>query len=112
MMQVNKDGFLWLEEERLVNHLIKLHKKGFTWTEDEKGKFSEKYFELVVIPTVEHVPWVLKNIPIPPGIYNQVIEVIKKKIQAGVYEPSNLSYQSWWFCVLKKDLKALRLPCT
>lgn len=108
-MPVNKDGFLWPEEEKLVHHLIKVHENAFAWTEDEKGKFSEDYFEPVVIPTVEHVPWMLKNIPIPPGIYDQVIEVIRKKIQAGVYEPSNSSYRSRWFCVLKKDGKALRL---
>jgi hypothetical protein len=62
-----------------------------------------------VFPTIEHVPWVLKNIPIPPGIYNQVIGVIKEKIRAGIYEPSNSSYRSRWFCVLKKDKKSLRL---
>lgn len=109
LMPVNKDGFLWPEEEKLVHYLIKIHEKAFAWTEEEKGKFSEEYFEPVVIPTVEHVPWMLKNIPIPPGIYDQVIEVIRKKIQAGVYEPSNSSYRSRWFCVLKKDGKALRL---
>ena len=108
-MPVNKDGFLWPEEEKLVHHLIKLHEYAFAWTEDEKGKFSEEYFEPVVIPTIEHIPWALKNIPIPPGIYNQVISVVKDKIRAGIYEPSNSSYCSRWFCVLKKDKKSLQL---
>ena len=62
-----------------------------------------------MIPTIEHVPWVQKNISIPRGIYDQVIEVLKNKIQAGVYEPSSSSYRSKWFCVLKKDKKSLRL---
>ena len=30
-------------------------------------------------------------------------------MEAGVYEPSNSSYQSKWFCVLKKDRKSLRI---
>ena len=51
----------------------------------------------------------LKNIPIPPGLYPKVCEVIKTKINAGVYEPSNSSYRSRWFCVLKKDGVNLRL---
>jgi hypothetical protein len=34
--------------------------------------------------------------------------MIKKKIEAGVYEPSNLSYRSHWFCIMKKDGKSLR----
>ena len=109
MMPVNKDGFLWPEEEKLVHYLIKKHEDAFAWTEEEKGKLSEEYFEPVVIPTIEHIPWVLKNIPIPPGIYSRVVEIIKHKIQTGVYEPSNSSYRSRWFCVLKKDGKSLRL---
>ena len=108
-MEVNKDRFLWPEEEKLVHHLIKVHEYAFAWTEEEKGRFSDEYFDPVVIPTIEHVPWVLKNIPIPRGIYEQVIEVLKNKIQAGVYEPSSSSYRSRWFCVLKKDKKSLRL---
>ena len=77
---------------KLVLHIIKLHQYAFAWTEEEKGKFSEEYFEPIVTPTIEHVPWALKNIPIPPGIYNQVISIIIDKIRAGVYEPSNSLY--------------------
>jgi len=62
-----------------------------------------------VIPTVEHIPWSLKNILIPPEIFPHVVEIIKSKIAAGVYEPSNSSYRSCWFCVLKKDGKPLCL---
>ncbi|KIJ58680.1 hypothetical protein HYDPIDRAFT_102197, partial [Hydnomerulius pinastri MD-312] len=46
-----------------------------------------------------------KNIPIPPGILTQVIEVLKLKIQAGVYELCQSAYQSKWFCVVKKNGK-------
>ena len=108
-MPVNKDGFLWPEEVKLVHYLIREHKYAFAWNENEKGKFSDEYFDPVVIPTVEHVPWVLRNIPIPPGIYDRVVEVIKHKIRTGVFESSNSSYRSRWFCVLKKDGKSLRL---
>ncbi|KAJ3555384.1 hypothetical protein NP233_g12223 [Leucocoprinus birnbaumii] len=82
---------------------------GFAWTEDEKGKFSSDYFDPIIIPTIEHIPWSLRNIPIPPGIYHKVVDIIKSKIAAGVYEPSSSSYRSRWFCVLKKDGKSLRL---
>src|SRR5712664_3587685 len=108
-MPVNLNKFLWPEEEKLVHYLMKIHELVFAWTEEEKGTFSEDYFDPVVFPTIEHVPWVLKNIPIPPGIYDQVIGVIKDKIRAGVSEPSNSSYRSRWFCVLKKDKKSLRV---
>ena len=35
--------------------------------------------------------------------------MIKRKINAGVYKPSNSSYRSRWFCVIKKDGKSLRI---
>jgi len=93
----------------MVYHLIKLQEFAFAWTEEEKGKFSLDYFDPVVIPIVKYIPWSLKNIPIPPGIFPRVVEIIKSKIAAGVYEPSNSSYRSHWFCVLKKDGKLLYL---
>ena len=106
-MNVNQDHFLWPEEEKLIHHLIKLQEFAFAWTEDEKGKFLSDYFNPVVIPTVEHIPWSLKNILISPEIFSHVAEIIKSKITAGIYEPSNFSYHSYWFCVLKKDGKLL-----
>lgn len=51
----------------------------------------------------------LKNIPILPGLYKEVCRIIKLKLDAGVYEPSNLSYRSRWFCIIKKDGKSLWL---
>ena len=57
------------------------------------------------MPTIPHTPWKYKNIPILPGIRDKVIELLKEKMVAGVYEPSQSSYQSQWFCVLKKKGK-------
>ena len=50
-----------------------------------------------------------KPFRIPPAIYDEVCQMIKRKIDAGVYELSNSSYQSRWFCVINKDGKSLRL---
>jgi len=59
----------------------------------------------VVIPTIEHKPWELKNIPIPQGLKDEVIKFIKTKIDSDVYEPSGSSYRSCWFCVPQKNGK-------
>src|SRR5882757_5798976 len=61
------------------------------------------------MPVVEHKPWVLRKMPIPPGIYDQVCKIIQTKIDAGVYERSNSSYRSRWFTVLKKGGSSLRI---
>jgi hypothetical protein len=38
-----------------------------------------------------------------------VCKLVQRKIEAGVYEPSNASYRSRWFTVAKKDGKSLRI---
>ena len=58
---------------------------------------------------VPHEPYIERNIPIPPGIYKEVCGIIKSKLEAGVYEPSNTSDRTRWFCILKKDGKSLRI---
>jgi hypothetical protein len=54
------------------------------------------------------MPWAQKNIPIPTGIMNDVIDLFKRKVAAGVYEHSDAPYRSRWFCVKKKS-GALRI---
>ena len=75
------------------------------WDDTEKGRFREDYFNPVIIPTVEHELWALRNIPIPHGLRDEVIKFIKSKIASGMYEPSGSSYRSRWFCVPKKNGK-------
>ena len=109
MDERHKGNFLWSEERKLIHHFMMLQNMGFAWEDRERGKFREDFFPPIDIPVVPHKPWVLKNIPIPPGLYPEVCRIIKMKMEAGVYEPSNSSYRSRWFCVLKKDGKSLRL---
>ena len=101
--------FLNDAELDVLDDLIKKQELGLAWDDNERGRFRRDFFPPVEIPTVPHKPWVLKNMPIPPGLYKEVCEIIKKKIESGVYEPSNSSYRSRWFCVLKKDGKSLRI---
>ena len=107
--RVHKGDFLWPEERKLMHHLMMEQNQAFAWDDSERGRFREDFFPPVVMPTVEHKPWVYRNIPIPSGIYDEVCKIVQKKIEAGVYEPSNASYRSRWFTVAKKDGKSLRL---
>ena len=107
--KVHGEDFLLPEERKLMHHFMMQQSYGFAWDDTERGRFREDFFPPIDIPIIPHRPWVLKNIPIPPGLYPEVCRIIKTKIDAGVYEPSNSSYRSRWFCVLKKDGKSLRL---
>src|SRR5271154_2688597 len=105
----HKDDFLLEEERKLMHHFMMLQNGSFAWEDQERGRFREDFFPPIDIPVVPHKPWVLKNIPIPPGLYPEICKIIKTKLDAGVYEHSNSSYRSRWFCVIKKDGKSLRL---
>ena len=105
----NNPGFLLDEERKLLHHFMMLHQDAFAWNDTERGHFREDFFPPIEMPVVPHIPWVQKNIPIPPGIYDEVCRTIRCKIDAGVFEPSNSSYRSRWFCVVKKDGKSLRI---
>ncbi|PFH49269.1 hypothetical protein AMATHDRAFT_100816, partial [Amanita thiersii Skay4041] len=95
--------FLRPEERKLMHNFMMLQNQGFAWEDSERGSFKKEFFPPVEIPTINHMPWVQQNIPIPPGIYKEVCKMIQTKIKTGIYEPSNSSYQSRWFCVAKKD---------
>ncbi|KAL7277220.1 hypothetical protein ACG7TL_009070 [Trametes sanguinea] len=109
MDRAHGDDFLWPEEKKLLHDFMRMHNEAFAWNDSERGCFKPEFFPPIEFPVLPHTPWVEKNIPIPPGLYKEVCEIIKKKIAAGVYEPSNSSYRSRWFCVLKKDGKSLRI---
>jgi hypothetical protein len=92
-----------------MHHFMCLQQDGFAWNDSQRRHFREDFFPPVEMPTVPHKPWIVRNLPIPPGIYPQVCKEIQRKIDAGIYEPSNSSYRSRWFCVVKKDGTSLRL---
>jgi len=107
--RAHPEGFLWPEERKLMHQFMRIHQDGFAWSDDERGHFREEFFPPIEMLTISHKPWVVKNLPIPPGIYDQICKEIKRKIDAGVFEPSNSSYQSRWFGVAKKDGTSIRL---
>src|SRR5271170_544295 len=102
-------GFLLPAERDLLHYFMMVHNQGFAWETSERGHFREDFFPPVDIPVLPHKPWVQRNIPIPPGLYPELCRLVKDKIDAGVFEPSNSSYRSRWFCVVKKDGKSLRI---
>ena len=107
--KAHPEGFLWPEEWKLMHQFMRIHQDGFAWSDDERGHFREDFFPPIEMLTISHKPWVVKNLPIPPGIYDQICKEIKRKINAGVFELSNSSYRSQWFGVAKKDGTSIRL---
>jgi len=102
-------NFLWPEERKLMYWIVAEQNQAFAWEDNERGKFKEEYFLVIEIPTVAHILWVERPFRIPPVIHDKVCSIIKRKIDADVYKPSNSLYSSRWFCVIKKDGKSLQI---
>ena len=94
---------LWPEERCLLQHVLLLNERSIAFDENERGTFRQDYFSDYVIPTIDHEPWIEKNIPLHQGNRDQLINLLKEKIKAGVYERSQTPYRSKWFYVKKKD---------
>jgi hypothetical protein len=86
------DGFLWPSERHLLHYFMMIHNDAFAWETSERGHFREDFFPPVDIPVVPHKPWIQRNIPIPPGLYDELCKLVKQKMDAGVFKPSNSSY--------------------
>nr|GAT44352.1 predicted protein [Mycena chlorophos] len=108
-MEQRHSGFLQRAELDLLHELVYQHQDAFAWCDAERGSFRHDFFPPIEFPLVEHETWVERSIPIPRGQLEEFCHVIKNKIDAGVYEPSNASYRSKFFGVVKKDGKSIRL---
>ncbi|KAL1684775.1 hypothetical protein GGG16DRAFT_21720, partial [Schizophyllum commune] len=81
-MDINKEGFMWAEEEKLFAHVLKLNQDALAFEENQRGTLKETYFSPYIYVTVPHTPWEYRNIPIPPGIHDKVIDLLKEKMKA------------------------------
>jgi hypothetical protein len=102
-VKIDDNSYLWPEEKQLFKHVMQLNEKALAWNADERGFFCSDYFSPYKIATVLHVLWFKKNISIPMGHWEQFVQIIQEKINAGVYKQSQSSYWSAYFCVIKKD---------
>ncbi|KIY61308.1 hypothetical protein CYLTODRAFT_363075, partial [Cylindrobasidium torrendii FP15055 ss-10] len=85
--QLSKDNFLLPEEVKLFQHILQLNEEALAFEDQDRGTLKQSYFSDYIMPVVPHTPWEYRNIPIPAGIRDKVIDVLKKKIDAGAYEP-------------------------
>ena len=103
LLNIDSNDFLWPEEKKLFLYIMSVNERTLAFDETQRGTLRDDYFSPYIIPVIPHTPWEHHNIPIPPALRDQVIALLKEKIKAGVYEPSQSSYRSRWFTVLKKN---------
>ena len=85
--QAHPGDFLLPTECVLMHSFMTIQNTAFAWCDPERSHFREDLFPPIDIPTIPHKPWAEHNIPIPPGIYEELCHLIKIKLDAGVYKP-------------------------
>ena len=68
MINVNGDGFLWPEEEKLFVQVMVLNEAALAFEETDRRTLCEGYFSPYIMPTIPHTAWEEKNIFISPGL--------------------------------------------
>jgi len=66
-LALDKNPDLQPEEQKLLQHIIRLNKWGIAFAEDERRTFQQDYFSNYQMLIIEHKPWKERNIPLPPG---------------------------------------------
>jgi len=67
-LKINSQGYLLPEEVKLFQHIMNLNPETLAFEKIDRGTLKELYFTPYIIPTMPHLPWEYKNIPIPPRI--------------------------------------------
>ena len=102
-LAIDDNDELLPEEKKLLKHVLVRNERSIAFSEQERGTFRSDYFSDYKMPVVDHLPWQDKNMPLPQGYKDEIIRLLKEKIDAGVYEEAQSSYRSRWFCVKKKN---------
>jgi transposase InsO family protein len=105
ILKINEEGFLWPEEEKLFIMVFSNNEKALAFEDSDRGTLRRDYFSDYIMAVTDHVPWADPPIPIPPAHVEEVVDLIKTKIDSGVFEPSQASYRSSIFCVPKSNGK-------
>ena len=78
---------------------------GIAFDFTEKGCFSDDVEPPHVIPMISHTLWQAKSFKVPKALEQEVVKIMKDRIDCGALEHSFGSYRNPWFLVPKKTGK-------
>ncbi|KAJ6571440.1 hypothetical protein B0H19DRAFT_873897, partial [Mycena capillaripes] len=86
MLAKIEPGILSDAELNLLAFIAVIRESAFAFEYSEKGSFSRDYYPDYEFPTIEHVPWQRKPIPIPAALLEDVRKVILDNEKGGRFE--------------------------
>ena len=73
------------------------------WDFPHCGKVRPSVAPPQIIKVVEHKAWQASSIPIPRALRDDVIKILRERLDRGILEESQGAYRNAWFLVNKKD---------
>ena len=74
------------EEHDVFLEVLFNRKAGIAFDFIEKGRFSDDVKPPHVISTISHTPWQAKSFKVPEALEQEVVKIIKDRIDCGVLE--------------------------
>ncbi|KAJ7301937.1 hypothetical protein DFH08DRAFT_626117, partial [Mycena albidolilacea] len=102
MLAKIQPGILSEDETNLLAFIAVTRESAFAFEYAEKGSFSREYYPDYVFPTIEHIPWQSRPIPIPLALMDDVRKVILDDEKSGRFETTVSSYRCAMFPIMKK----------
>ncbi|KAI9309861.1 hypothetical protein BDR26DRAFT_996488 [Obelidium mucronatum] len=96
-------GWLSVEEMAELRAVLKAEEKAFSFSVKERGRIKPEFCEPIRINTVPHKAWKFRPRKIPYAQLQQLIDMLKEKLDAGILEPCFGPYAASFFVVPKKD---------
>jgi hypothetical protein len=96
-------GELRQQEVDVFLEMLRKREAALAWDFTEKGMLHESVAPPQVINTIPHKAWQSKAFPLPRGMEEPVIKLLRTRLEAGVLEEGHGPYRNYWFLVVKKD---------
>jgi len=97
------DEALLPNEKEFLLEILYRREHCLAWDFSELKRVRPEVFPPQKIKTVEHEAWQCPAFPLPKKLIEVVIEMLKKRIDAGILEPCDGPYRNPWFLVKKKS---------
>lgn len=90
-------------EKALFREILYRREAALGWDWLDTGKIKSVVAPDYEIRTVPHSAWQAKSIPVPLGMMDKFLKVLRIRIEKGILEESHAAYRNAWFIVKKKD---------
>jgi hypothetical protein len=93
------------QEKELLFACLQNREMALAWNMSEIGRIRKEVTPPLKIDTVDHEPWQAASFPVPKALKQEINDMLRDRLRAGILEPCQGPYRNPWFIVEKKNGK-------